>query len=493
VRPVHVSVDSHLRLDGNSIGHDLATSILDDLEVPNPEYDYAKQAERYGWWDLSEAFQLGELDGDELVLPRGYALDLKRRLRAEGIKVKWIDNTRWERGEPYGREEFEFRPHQPRVLKKVRRHRIGIYKAPTGSGKTVAFLGFLWYWHPEYALILVDRAALLHQWQKQIRKHIGDDVDVGIVGQGEWTVGRITIATLQSLHKARKNDDDRYWDLIRRQSFVLMDECHHATAETYNTVVSDVEARYRVGTSATPDKSPAYPIALHTLGPIFHEDDEDELRAMGVIDKPHVEVLHTLFDYPYWGDHRVDADEECDKPGCKKSGKVAHGHRNNYGDMKAALVSDADRNEMIVRNVLDQAEDGYHHQLVISNEVRHLDALVGIFDSLGVKTYKITGKDNRKREAIITEIEAQEEAIILSTVAGEGLDIPIIDRVHLIFPTGNPRKTEQEVGRGTRVHESKGDTIIFDYADTEIPVLAKQFRKRRWQCYEKLGLEVVIR
>lgn len=106
-RVVPVTVDTHLRVDGNLLGHDLVDKIVDELILDNPEHAEAKAAQRWGWEDIPEHHFLCELDGDTLVMARGYALQLKLLLREQGIRVWWKDKTAWHgRGEPMGFEEF---------------------------------------------------------------------------------------------------------------------------------------------------------------------------------------------------------------------------------------------------------------------------------------------------------------------------------------------------------------------------------------------------
>ena len=98
MRSIPVYVASDLRVDGNLLGHDLAEQIFDELEVPNEDRERAERSNRWGWWDMPEVFQLGELDGDTVVMPRGFALQLKLLLREHRIKVIWVDRRKWARG-----------------------------------------------------------------------------------------------------------------------------------------------------------------------------------------------------------------------------------------------------------------------------------------------------------------------------------------------------------------------------------------------------------
>jgi superfamily II DNA or RNA helicase len=105
--------------------------------------------------------------------------------------------------------------------------------------------------------------------------------------------------------------------------------------------------------------------------------------------------------------------------------------------------------------------------------------------------YVMTGQvKGAKRAEMKAEIERAASAIIFATVAKEGLDIPPVDRIYLPFPESNPKATQQKIGRGTRIHEGKVDTVVFDFFDILIDVFRKQFRNRRFKCYDQMNMEV---
>ena len=130
-------MDSHLRLDGNLIGHDLTNQIFDELTIYNHAKDVAKGMNRYGWWDMPDDFLLGELDGDTVVMPRGYAFQLKTLLRQKQMRVQWIDRRKWNHGTSFNGDGLVPKPHQTVAVRKIIKHQQGMYEAPTGSGKTV--------------------------------------------------------------------------------------------------------------------------------------------------------------------------------------------------------------------------------------------------------------------------------------------------------------------------------------------------------------------
>jgi superfamily II DNA or RNA helicase len=499
VRSVPVIVDSHLRLDGNLIGHDIANDIFDDLTIHNYAKDMAERMDRWGWEELPDDFLLGDLDGDTVVMPRGYALALKQRLRYEGIRVQWVDRRQWERGGGLGNGMMPFRDHQAIAVRQMIRHQQGMYEAPTGSGKTVAMIGFLIAKQPKWSLILVDKLDLLHQWRKELAKWLGMNLeDIGQIGDGKWELGRrVTVATVQTLTKMLREGElpDAFFEVW---DAVILDECHHVTAQTIRELLSRFYAKYRLGTSATTDRQDdKFEFALLVLGEVFWSDDEEELRESGILMRPRVQVVRTEFNHQYWPDHESDEDDKCLVKGCVLSGKRPHFHRNNYQRVKTALVEDRDRNNLVIDTLLGEVESGDHHHLIVSNEVKHLALLHDALLALQIDedelppVYILTGLvRGQKRAEMKAEIERAASAIIFATVAKEGLDIPPVDRIYLPFPESNPKATQQKIGRGTRMHEGKVDTIVFDFFDVLIDVFRKQFRNRRFKCYDQMNMEV---
>jgi superfamily II DNA or RNA helicase len=498
-RRVDVQVDSHLRVDGNVLGHDLVNDILDLLTIENEEKIDKSYRNTYGWWDLPDDFLLANLDGDTLVMPRGFALSLKQFLRERGIRVHWIDRTKWARGIPFEMAEgFKPRRHQPAAIRQIRRHRQGIYIAPTGSGKTVSLIKATQELCPENALILVNQIDLVDQWiGSYVRNTTLDRDEMGRIGDGTWTEGQITIATVQSIWAEIDSlIEDNWFD---KWDFVYLDECHHVTAYTINDIMDRFTARYRGGTSATPFKTGNFMLATTVLGDVIHEDDYEKLKEDNILLAPEVEIVETDFKMAFWGDHEVVRDkkgnvDECDVPGCPKSGKVPHRHRNNYAKVLSSLVRDNARNH----RVADKVEQHIGRvQLIVSNQTTQLDEIEKIlgstlYDIPQDQIYSLTGRTKKgaTRRELVEHIKTLDQAVILSTVAGEGLDIPTIDVIHMPFPTKNGDKVRQIIGRAMRVSEGKTHCLILDYADKKMSVFRTQLSSRVRGCYMQLNLSI---
>jgi superfamily II DNA or RNA helicase len=485
-----VTVDSHLRFERRAISHALLTEITRELTLDNPAYIEAKDR-GYSLKDIIPRFELIERWGEVVVLPRGYALRLKQLARAHGYRVRWRNKRTWQRGKPLGKEEFAYRVHQPRIVDEMRKHQQGVYKAPTGSGKTVTVCGYIWEEQPESSLILTDRINLVTQWIDRIHEHIGEDVEVGKIGEGiwDWQDQRIVVALVQSLYSRMEELDANNffmgWDAV------FLDECHHATADMYRFLFTRFSARDRIGVSATPDKTGLYDLIERVIGPVFAETTQDELRELGLLVEPHVEVVRTEFDFTYWGDHTADKDGDCEVPWCKNP-KPFHRHRNNYQKLLGALIDNRARNNLIAKKIY---KNRHRTQLVITDRVKQIDAMEDALTeylSGSESIFRLTGKEkDAERQRVIRHAQ-KNPCVIFSTIAGEALDISTVDTIHLVWPTRNPRKVEQNIGRGTRKLAGKGDVVVYDYTDTTVPVLAQQFRTRRWKAYEPLGLKVIL-
>ena len=100
-------------------------------------------------------------------------------------------------------------------------------------------------------MILVHRKPLLDQWIAQLALFLGiSPKDVGQIGAGKHRPnGRLDVAMIQSLVRAGQVDD-----LVASYGHVLVDECHHVSAVSFERVLSEVKARYVTGLTATPQR-----------------------------------------------------------------------------------------------------------------------------------------------------------------------------------------------------------------------------------------------
>lgn len=445
--------------------------LTDALEIPNLERENAKKHHIQGWEEMPENLRLWESDlyaDSDISMPRGFAIDLFDGLEALGYEAELID----ERAKPslfrLG-HKIRARDHQLPAVEEILDYEQGIYKAPPGSGKTVTVL-MAGRRASSKCIIIVNTKEILHQWIARIGEHLGDVGQIGQIGDGKFEIGyNWTVAIANSIHSRYEQlQGNGFFDEF---GFVCLDECHHATAETYMRIMDSFSSRYRIGVSATPDKTGDFALAQLILGPIIHQTKHEVLEGTGHLMRPKIIRVKTEFGFNFKG----------------TTSKFA---RTNYPQLVEALLSDPTRNASIVGALLQ--EEG-HHCLCLTKRHAHIDLLEAMALEAGYEfpIYRLTGKEKSQHRKDVVAAIGAEPGLVISTVADEALDVPRIDRGFLVFPQSNIGLIEQQVGRFERTHPDKTESIVYDWADVKVGPLRAQWRKRFYGVYHKRGFEVV--
>lgn len=469
-------VDTHIRLDATAMTGAQIDEIVRSLTFPNPDKEDAKREHVWGWQYMPDEIELFSSDGEgRLVLPRGYG----RKLTAV---TEWDDarttnhlpeSAAWPATQPKG-------PHQAEAIEKIVAAQQGVLKMPTGSGKTVAVLEAIRI-TGQKALVIVDKTHIMQQWADRCMQFLG--FEPGYYGEGKSSDGPIIIAMQQTLW-ARREIIPIPW--FEQFGFVCLDECHHATASTYYETLQRFPARYRIGVSATPHKNRKLsPYIDAVLGEVILDGEGDDILD------PTVRVHDTAFHYLFWPTHtRSKESGKCGFGYCTRPGDGVH--RNNYSEMMKSLVGDWHRNAQIAINVLRDLQDG-RTVLVVSKQLRHLDAIAGIVSNRIPKDsvlLSLTGREDGHARGDVYLRAEHGNCAIFSTVADEAVDIPRLDSIHLVFPTRNTDLVKQQVGRVLRPHPDKAHPVVHDYRDKGVQILRSQFNDRK-EMYGRQGWHVV--
>lgn len=515
---VPVRLEGELTIELENLPQMALEQIKSALTVENEEREKAATLKQFGWWDLPETIPLWRVEdrrsGEKVIcIPRGFGPNLIAGLNGMGLEIQLDDQRSTAAAQDGYFKPILLRGYQHEAVLDMLRIQQGFYKAPAGAGKTQAVLGAMAYAN-QRALVITNKAALAEQWRTRAaslfdfpmerddkgRLHavIKGDRCPGLIGQNTWEERDLTVCLSQTLHSRIDYLDAQQW--WRKWGFVVIDEGHGAAAETLGEVSRRLSMYYFMAASATPAKSETRGKIVHALiGPIIHETPRERLYAEGVLMKPTVEIDNGDFDEVFWPDHdaefdKVDQRWKCQVPDCKKNNK--HGHRNNYSSVQSKLVKDEPRNARIVKRIM---EDRGHYHLVPARQKGILDALRKMIIEAGwpkEKVWYLRGEENAAglSEQIKDEIMQSDEAVLLSTVADEGLDIPPLDRIHLVFPMRQEAATIQVVGRVERIWEGKDDAVVLDYADPKCECFRIQLEERlrtyRMQGYTITGIEV---
>jgi len=459
-----IIIDTHLRIDESEIKEEWKKGLVDFCSVPNEAKQVAIREHIRGAKHMPDKIKLGGFEDGYFVAPRGLCTEILERLKKVGVEVEVEDNRVSNQLEEII-PKVTLREDQSRAVNySILPHEQGIANMSTGFGKTVVGLCAAAK-SKEKTIILVNKISLATQWIDRCKEHIG--VEMGLIGDNEWDHNKqFTVATLQSLYSKRKElDDDDWWSQF---GFVIHDESHHISGETYYDIVNRFPARFRIGLSATLGKSPAKSkISKMTFGPVIYE-------SLQLKFKPIVNKVHTDFEFQFEGTSFIN-------------GKRV---QNNYSKLLKALIQDEERNRLVAKNV---ASDPKAAHLVVSRRLAHLGDIKDLTIEYGFpadRCFMLTGKETLEERENVAQEAAHGAIAIFSTIADEGLDIPRLDRIHLPFPSKDPEAIKQQVGRGLRQHPNKTDCIVYDYVDSKCSVLKNQFRKRLTGYYVKNKIEI---
>ncbi len=294
----------------------------------------------------------------------------------------------------------------------------------------------------------------------ELKEKLG--IDAGLVGDGQHRPAAVTVAVIQALVRW---DEARLDEFLSGFGLLILDEAHHVAASTFHAVVDRCPARYRLGLTATPERSDGLTALLDLfLGAPLAVVSHDQLVEAGVLTIPEVRAVETEFFYPY-----VSAED--------------------YMPMLAAVAQDEPRNAMIVDSVVAEAQAG-HTCLVLSGRVEHCHTLVAAVREAGVTADVLTGAVKReRRKELLDDARAGRLSVLVATsIADEGLDLPRLSRVFLAFPSRAKGRTVQRLGRLMRPHPDKQDAVLFDFVDRKVPILRRHHLERKKLYAEVLGL-----
>jgi len=341
---------------------------------------------------------------------------------------------------------------------------MGLVCSPTGSGKTVAAL------HVTAALgrttlVVVPNSRIALQWVAAARKFLNlKENQVGYIGGGkkDWEGKTFTVAIIHNLIDGNKLPAEFYM----RFGFVIHDECHGLAARCFSRSLRHFPARYRLGMTATPTrKDGCENIFLYQFGGVA-------VRAQGDA----LEAKVRVFDYE-WGPNDLNS-----KPIFVKRRIVTRSRRRNAWITK------------VVKSMFDKGR----HVLVLSEEIAHLQTLIGLCAEIGIPDehlglytrtyYDADGKPKKVKDKDLDWIGTNCRIIFsVYQLAKEGLDIPRLDSGIDAYP-----RTEgiQAIGRIRRPVEGKKIPLWVTIRDVGVRSLENSCRMRI-NDYKKSNCKIV--
>jgi superfamily II DNA or RNA helicase len=433
----------------------------------NPEF-YAAQAMRRSTHDKPRIISCAELTSHHVALPRGCFDAVLDLLVSFGIAVT-IEDCRFPGAAIPFALTGALRSDQETAITALLPHDTGVLAATTAYGKTIVVIRMMAE-RGRNTLVLVHRRQLMDQWIERLTAFSNMSRDaIGIIGGGlRKPKGQVDVALIQSL--VRKGEVD---DIVGNYGHLVVDECHHLSAVSFELVARRSKARYVLGLSATVTRKDGHhPIIVMQCGPVRHRVDARSEAAKRPFDHL-VRIRDTSFQLQTALDISIPSIQ----------------------DVFKEMIADEARNDLIFDDVLTALEAG-RSPVVITERTAHLEIIAKRLERFAKHVVVLRGGQSEKqRRDIATRLAAipqTEERVIVATgrYLGEGFDDSRLDTLFLTMPIAWKGTLAQYAGRLHRLNDVKREVIIYDYADMRVPVLARMAAKRRVG-YQAIGYKVL--
>lgn len=465
---------------------------------------------------MSPAFRARRWDGREHLMvhrggrryaPIGLYQDIREALNEAGVEyvVKRRRVPERERVAYVWNDAIKLRPYQKAAVRafcSAPDRGRGILKMPIRSGKTKTAARII-YRLQARTLFMVTSQMLLHQTVESLH-HSLHGANIGAIGDGEWSTGDITVATVQALVRARGGNmktckgnalrdedtgmliedswdsrpcacsrkrcqggrrfrapvDPRYTELMASHDLVVFDECHHLSGTAWHDVFLDSLARFRLGLSATVFLDHAKEVEKGVIwlkaccGGIKYEVEMSDLIEQGYLLRQHVQV------------HKVTMPVGHEDDAWSKA--LPH----------TLIYTNEHRNRLIIKLAKAALADGYRNVLLATGSLHQVAALDALLDSAGLDHGVIVGATPKaSRKLIVEQLKRGDFQVLLGTVLSEGVDIPEIECVINAEGGLDIKKTIQRM-RNLTPAEGKTRSLMIDFHDDTNVYLRKHSRAR---------------
>ena len=323
-------------------------------------------------------------------------------------------------------KDITFREDQRKAIDEILTYGRGIWKAPTGSGKTILIAAIVKAYSSS-TLILVHTKTLLKQTKEELAR---------------WDL-KADVLMKQSFSNAVKDTPRDYYDVV------IVDEAHHVSSfeSQYSKILMYLEASIRIGfTATTYDKTKESYLAMEgLLGPVIGETSYEEVKE--ILAKPKMKFIKV----PEMGD---------------KAKKKLKGKYQFVYDQ--GIVKNRKRNQLIVEEAERNIKKGKSVLLMVER-IEHGDILLELCEVAmpGVFTFLSAEDDNKKLDGETKAFkEGKRKGVIASRIWGEGLNIKRINVVINAVGGKSEIAAIQRFGRGLRKDEGKIDVLLVDMLDT---------------------------
>jgi len=448
--PFTITISHNLQLA--NVPAEIMEILTEKLEFLNPKW---LENERMGRWNrgTSKSLRFYDKVGTAgLWIPRGFMRQLLLLCRRHKINYE-IDDRRLNLPPKNFSFKGKLRPFQQNAVDEMLARDFGTLNSATGSGKTIMAL-YMVARRRQPALIVVHTKELASQWIERIGTFLGIPSEkVGLIGGGKKVVGeKITVALVQSLYKCAE-------EVAGQIGFLIVDECHRCPSRTFTEAVTEFDARYMLGLSATPwRRDKLSKLIFWHLGDVHHEVDKTHLVETGNVLKAEVILRETDF-------------------------KPFYDPVNEYSKMLSELTADTNRNVLIASDVALETAEINGICLVLSDRKAHCENLQALLKyRFKLDAELLTGDLSQgERQDVIDRLNQKKAKVVIATgqLIGEGFDCKNLSTLFFATPVSFSGRVLQYLGRVLRPAPGKKKARVFDYIDIHVDILTKAASSRQ--------------
>jgi superfamily II DNA or RNA helicase len=361
---------------------------------------------------------------------------------------------------------------------------VGVVVLPTGTGKThLAILAIQQTQRP--ALVVTPTIDLLNQWYAELL--VAFDAPIGLLGGGHYDLQPLTVTTYDSAYIHLERWGNRF-------GLLVFDECHHLPGPTYGSAAVGSLAPYRLGLTATPERSDGQEVLLIGLiGPTIYRREIKEL-AGDFLAEYRAERLYVELSEEEETRYKRARDQYrqfVEENGISMGG--AHGWQRfiqatcRSREGRAAFQAYREQRRLALAapaklQVLDKLLD------------RHRQDRVLVFTHDNATVYQIARRflvpaithqtKAKERQQILDGFQTGQYSIVVtSRVLNEGVDVPAANIGIVLSGTGTVREHVQRLGRLLRKHGDK-QALLYEVVTRGTAEEFTSDRRRQHHAYQ---------
>jgi len=428
----YITLKDSIYINSNHLSSKMIKSLKEFATFENPQIKILQNL-RKPIFNTPKCIYSFEEKDYQIILPRGLMRNVIELFKQNNLDTSYIDE-RFYKEEEFPEIKFKLRDEQKIAIDHINKKDFSLCIAPPGFGKTLIGAKMIEL-RKANTLVIVNKNMLLDQWIDRFVSYFEyKKSDIGFLGKSKNKLNnKLDVATMQSL----KNNID----IIKNYSFVIVDECHHIPALTFEKIIKSFQGKFILGLSATPNRKDGMePLIYQQLGSIAYEVKSKKSLTNKL------KIVETEF--------RSEVD--------------------NFSDLIAELINDNNRNNLIIEEIEKYSK---RKILLLTDRIEHIENLELILKLKDIEYISIHGS-LKKSEQVVSMEKVSTASLVLATTSyfGEGIDFPHLDTIIFATPISYYGRLVQYLGR---IGRGGSNCLAIDILDIYNSFTLSSYKKRK--------------